>query len=188
MDRPRHGADPPVNSGMRIGLGATLVLLSACVPQPGREPGSRAPAFVPAPPPPAPPVALGPDWQDWPVTPGTWSYARDAGGSIARYTGGAWLRCDVATHGLALGRDGAANTPDGSAMMMLRTSYGLLQWPAQPVRGDRPATQAVRSASDTGLDWIAFSRGRFTVELPGAPPLVVPNWAEAARVIEDCRG
>lgn len=193
MDRARYGTDPPVKAGLRIaGAAATLALLSACVPQPGREQVSRVPAFVPkAPPPPLPPppVALAADWQDWPVTPGTWSYTRDAGGSTARYGTGLWLRCEMATRSVAIGRDGVVvGTPDGSAMMTLRTSYGPLQWPAQPLRSDRRGIEAVRSASDVGLDWIAFSRGRFTVELRGLPPLVVPNWAEAARVIEDCRG
>jgi hypothetical protein len=35
---------------------------------------------------------------------------------------------------------------------------------------------------------MVFSRGRFTVEVPGAPMLVIPAWPEPARVIEDCRG
>jgi hypothetical protein len=43
------------------------------------------------------------------------------------------------------------------------------------------------SANDPLLDAIAFSRGRFTVEVPGLPMLVLPAWPEPARVIEDCR-
>jgi hypothetical protein len=43
-------------------------------------------------------------------------------------------------------------------------------------------------ARDPLLDQIAFSRGRFTIEAPGAAMLVIPAWPEAARVIEDCRG
>ena len=44
------------------------------------------------------------------------------------------------------------------------------------------------SANDPLLDAIAFSRGRFVIEQPGAPPLVLPPHAEIGRVIEDCRG
>jgi hypothetical protein len=157
----------------------SLAALAACVPQP-----KVAVRPVPAAPPPAPPpVAQATDWQDWPVTPGSWTYARQAGGSTARFTG-LWLRCDMATRNVTIGRDAVV---DGSGMMTLRTSYGVLQWPAQRVVASNPATVAARAASDSGLDWIAFSRGRFTVELPGSQPLVVPVWAEPVRVIEDCR-
>jgi hypothetical protein len=161
----------------------SLAALAACVPQP-----KVAVSPVPAAPPPAPPPPVAPatDWQDWPVTPGNWSYAREAGGSTARFAG-LWLRCDMTTRNVTIGRDAVVDTTDGSGMMTLRTSYGVLQWPAQRVVASNPATVAARAASDTGLDWIAFSRGRFTVELPGSQPLVVPVWAEPARVIEDCR-
>jgi hypothetical protein len=44
------------------------------------------------------------------------------------------------------------------------------------------------SPRDALLDAMAFSRGRFIVEQPGQPSLVVPAWAEFGRVVEDCRG
>ena len=40
---------------------------------------------------------------------------------------------------------------------------------------------------DRLLDALAFSRGRFAIGVPGAAPLIVPNWPEATRAIEDCR-
>lgn len=40
---------------------------------------------------------------------------------------------------------------------------------------------------DPILDAIAYSRGRFMLELPGNPPLYLPSWPELTRVIEDCR-
>lgn len=43
------------------------------------------------------------------------------------------------------------------------------------------------SAYDPLLDAIIFSRGRIAVGIPGQPTLVLPAWAEAERVIEDCR-
>jgi hypothetical protein len=42
-------------------------------------------------------------------------------------------------------------------------------------------------ASDPFLDAIAFSKGRFAVEVPGAPTLYIPSYPEITRVIEDCR-
>ena len=42
-------------------------------------------------------------------------------------------------------------------------------------------------AYDPLLDAIVSSRGRIGVSVSGQPALVVPAWAEAARVIEDCR-
>ena len=47
---------------------------------------------------------------------------------------------------------------------------------------------ATLSAGDPILDAMVFSRGRFTVEAPGLPMLVLPTWPAPARVIEDCRG
>ena len=40
---------------------------------------------------------------------------------------------------------------------------------------------------DPLLDAMAFSRGRFMVEMGGAQTLVLPAWSELGRVIEDCR-
>lgn len=39
---------------------------------------------------------------------------------------------------------------------------------------------------DPLLDAIAFSRGRIAVGLPGTSAIVLPAWAEPARVVEDC--
>jgi hypothetical protein len=40
---------------------------------------------------------------------------------------------------------------------------------------------------ETILDAIAYSRGRFAIEVNGIRPMAIPNWAEIGRVIEDCR-
>lgn len=50
-----------------------------------------------------------------------------------------------------------------------------------------PELVAVRAANDVVLDQIAYSRGRFALEAAGLPMLILPPWAEVARVIEDCR-
>jgi hypothetical protein len=175
-------------------LAILLLSLASCAPGIVPEPGGQRPAPTPVPAdPPSRPVAQAPDWQDWAVTPGTWSYVRDSRATIARFAtaGGvvnAWVRCDLAVRAIAVGRSGRTGSADGNAMMTLRTSFGPLQWPARAATGAVPGTEAARGASDPGLDWIAFSRGRFTLELPGLPPIVAPTWAEPVRVVEDCRG
>lgn len=40
---------------------------------------------------------------------------------------------------------------------------------------------------DSLLDAMAFSRGRFVLEVNGLSTLALPAWAEVGRVIEDCR-
>jgi hypothetical protein len=54
-----------------------------------------------------------------------------------------------------------------------------------------PATRRLTiefSANDPLLDALANSRGRLGFTVSSQPPLVVPAWPEAARVVEDCRG
>ena len=151
------------------------LLLAACVP------ASRPPAIAPAPARPvAAPVAaalaLGPDWRDWPLTPGRWSYARGSGASFGEPGQAARLgfRCEGGRVVLTL--PGASPAP-----ATIRTSSTAR---ALPVEGGAAAL----SPADPLLDAVAFSRGRFTVERPGLAPLVVPAHAEVARVVEDCRG
>lgn len=43
-------------------------------------------------------------------------------------------------------------------------------------------------ASDSLLDALGYSRGRFIIEQQGLPTLVIPAWPEIERVVEDCRG
>src|SRR5437868_968256 len=78
---------------------ALLAALGACVPQPIAPPATPTPA--PVRPQPAPVAApRGSDWRDWPLTPGTWTYRRDARGSLALFgMAGSdalvTLRCDL---------------------------------------------------------------------------------------------
>lgn len=58
---------------------------------------------------------------------------------------------------------------------------------AEPVAGALPTLVARFAARDPLLDAMAFSRGRFAVEVNGLPTLYLPAWAEIGRVIEDCR-
>lgn len=173
---------------------AVLLFVPACVSEPA-PPAVPRPLRVAAPPPlpTAPPASA--DWRDWPMTPGDWTYRRDATGSIALYGaahggsvgsggGGALLtlRCDRTRGMLYLARAGAAPAP-----LTVRTSTIVRTLAVRPA-GGAPASMAVALAPNDGLlDALAFSRGRFVVEQAGAPTLVVPAWAEVPRVTEDCR-
>lgn len=165
---------------------AAVLLVSACVSEPGPRPVPR-PVTVAQPPRAAvaPPVSA--DWRDWPVTPGDWAYRRDAEGSIAVFgaSGGAallTLRCDRARGMLYLSRSGVAAAP-----LVVRTST-IARTLAMTPTGATPADGAAAIApGDALLDALAFSRGRFIVEQAGSPTLVVPAWAEVPRVTEDCR-
>jgi hypothetical protein len=71
--------------------------------------------------------------------------------------------------------------------MTVRTSYGARNFPLSVQAEPMAYVYTSLPASDRILDQIAFSRGRFTVEVPGQPMLVLPAWPEPARVVEDCR-
>lgn len=162
------------------------VLTLAAASAPAAQLPASAPAAAPMPPP-APSFAS--DWRDWPVTPGTWVYRQDARGSIALFgvpgsDADVTLRCDRAARALYLSRRGAA---PGNAPLTLRTTSVTRVLPMQPT-GGTPAYMAVGlSPGDSLLDAIIYSRGRFVLEQATLPTLVVPAWAEIARVTEDCR-
>ncbi len=150
---------------------------TACVaPPPPRAPAPNPPAIVALPPP--APV----DWHDAPVTPGTWRYLADSQGTVARFgiDGAAALfaiRCEPGGTIALLGQ-GVAGTA------VITTSQGTRRFAAGMMGGAAGWRLAAR---DPVLDEIAFSRGRFMVEGLG-PRLILPAWAQPARVIEDCRG
>jgi hypothetical protein len=167
---------------------AGAACLSACVPQPDAPPppAQSQPAQPPAAALPPPPPASA-DWRDIALTPGDWSYGREADGSSAARFGTAGteplfvVRCEPSRQvRLSLGSR-------ASGAMTLRTSFGAralpLTAPAQPTG----YSSAALPATDPLLDGMAFSRGRFTVEVPNSRTLVLPAWAEVARVVEDCR-
>lgn len=122
-------------------------------------------------------VQPAPDWRAAPVTAGTWSWRPIPSGSEAifqDYRGPQLVvRCNRAVRAVSLLRTGAI----GGAPVVVRTTS---------IERTLPAL-ATLSAADPLLDAIAFSRGRFAVEVAGAPRLIVPTWPEAARSIEDCR-
>ena len=176
----------------RLSALTILLLTGACVGPSQRPPvasPSPRPVHRPAPPPvqPATPAPTATEWQYRPVAPGTWTYRADGTATIAQFGPTAAdtrlsLRCDRATRRVTLSRAGSSQGP-----IVLRTSFGATSWPATSSSIPTPQVVAVRAASDTVLDQIAYSRGKFAVEAPGLDALIVPAWPEVARVVEDCR-
>ena len=166
-----------------------IAFLSACTAQ--RKP--PPPAALPAPPPrpvasamPAQPPA---DWRDAPQTPGTWRYETAAGESQASFGADAataltTLRCDRGAGQIALQRAGAA---PGPVPLTITTSVATRAFTATPQAGPTPQLALFLAARDPVLDAMAFSRGRFVIEVVGLPTLYLPAWPEVGRVIEDCR-
>ncbi len=92
------------------------------------------------------------------------------------------LRCDRGAHAVYLSRRGTA---PANAPATIRTTTLTRQIAMQP---GGPATMiAALTPADTVLDAMGYSRGRFIIEQPALPTLVVPAWAEIERVTEDCR-
>lgn len=167
---------------------ATLASIAGCVPPPRAEapppPRTAAQTAAPAP----RPVPIAADWRDWPYSPGTWVYRRDARGSIALFgpanaDASLTVRCDTAARQVYLSRAGGTATP-----LTIRTSSVTRAVSVQPTGGTPPYVAAALMPNDSLLEAMGFSRGRFVVQQAGLPPLVVPAWAEIERVTEDCRG
>jgi len=118
---------------------------------------------------------------------GSWTYATIAGGSEATFADGSgnaqlWVRCVRVSRRLSIARPAAVAAP----LLNVWTSSLTRGVPAS----FNPATSRLTidlGAWDPLLDAIASSRGRVAFAAGTQPPLVVPPWAEAARVIEDCR-
>ncbi len=178
----------------RIASFALIAFLSSCASGSGVVPPA-APFVAPKPTVPvvqAPPQPnLATNWQDWPMAAGDWSYRRDGRGSSAvfgRSDGGSLfvMRCDKARQKLVLARSGAF--PDGVAgRMSIRTSSALQTYPIENSRDFPNHVSAELMVRDPQLDAMVFSRGKFIVSVKGASDLVIPAWAEVARIVEDCR-
>jgi hypothetical protein len=161
---------------------AAIAAMSACAPRREAPPAPEpAPPVRQAPPPrPSPPPPPAPGWEDAQLTPGGWTL-RAQGEAAFGPAGGEALftvRCDRAARRVTLTRQGSGNGP-----LVVRTSTAARTLPVAA-----PALSAALSVGDPLLDAMVFSRGRFAVEAPGLPRLVIPAWPEPARVIEDCRG
>jgi len=118
---------------------------------------------------------------------GTWTYSSTSEGSEASFVNASALpqlviRCVAATRRIGISKPASAAAP----FLNVWTSAQTRALPAS----FNPTTQRLSAevaGYDPLLDAIAFSRGRFGVSVVGQPALVLPAWAEPARVIEDCR-
>ncbi|WP_374418565.1 hypothetical protein [Novosphingobium arvoryzae] len=169
---------------------AAMALLGSCAapppPAPVAPPPAPPPAARPAPlPPPAPAV----NWRDVPITQGDWRWSMADGRSTATFTtpgGTALVRltCEKFLGEVRLWR---AGTSTGHVPMALTTTTGTRPLLSEPLVSSPDWVVAQIRATDPVLDAVAFSRGRFALDVAGAPPLYLPSWPEISRVVEDCR-
>lgn len=144
-----------------------------------------------APPPPPTPAPKAANWEDWRATPGDWAYRKDARGSVALFgqpgTNALFVvRCDQSAARIYFSRGGSF--PVGqSGQMTIRTSSTARALSAGNSSESPPYIASELVASDKLLDAMAYSRGKFVVSVRGSDDIVVPTWAEFARVVEDCR-
>lgn len=119
---------------------------------------------------------------DVPQTPGDWLYRATGGQSRASFGDGETLHFQIICipgKGITLVRPRT-----GGDLMRIRTETVERTLQAE---SRQDAVISTVSANDRLLDAMALSKGRFAVEVAGAPPLYLPSWAEVTRVIEDCR-
>jgi hypothetical protein len=119
--------------------------------------------------------------------PGTWTYTAGADGGEAVFTDASnqpllSLRCVRSIRRVVLSKPASAASPT----LGVWSSTASKSWPAT-----YDAATARLSAQianwDPVLDAIAYRRGRFAVAAAGQAPLVVPDWADISRIVEDCR-
>lgn len=126
-------------------------------------------------------------WLDEARTPGDWLYSQNVSESRAQYmgAGGALfsITCKFASRQTQLDRPVSAAR---AGMMRIRTETGDRVFNATPMPSAN-TNSVTLSARDPLLDAMAITKGRFAVEMEGAPTLYLPSWTEVTRVIEDCR-
>ena len=118
---------------------------------------------------------------------GSWTYAPVTGGSEASFSDASgnpqlWVQCARAGRRVSIAKRASIAAP----FMGVWTSSMSRSVPSAL----NPATGRLTielAAFDSLLDAIASSRGRIGLAVGTEPALVVPSWAEASRVIEDCR-
>jgi hypothetical protein len=179
----------------RFGALVTVLALAGC-----SEAADHAPPPRPSPPPVIRPVAQTPpaempqlsaNWEDWPYTPGNWSYLQSGPLTSAAYgaAGSAPLfvvQCNRSAMRISFLRLG--NFPEGdTGRMTIRATTGLQTYAVANQTTEPPYIAVATAPSDPHLDAMAFSRGRFVVSVKGTRDLVIPSWQELTRVIEDCR-
>ncbi len=188
----------PLTIATAVGVAGILaaLALTSCSSAPAPQavsPPHVLPTRPAVAPPPSPVQNLPPpapsNWIDAPQTNGDWTYRREGGATIASFGApGAntlfVISCDLGSRRVELARAGRAQ---GQVPMLIRTETISRNISAAQDAGGQSFLTSAMSSQDRLLDAMAFSRGRFAVEVPGLPSLYVPAWPEISRVIEDCR-
>lgn len=94
------------------------------------------------------------------------------------------ISCDRFNARVLVARQGLANS---SVPMALTSTFGTRPLSSDPLRSPPGWVAAELHSGDPMLDSIAFSRGRFMLEVAGLETLYLPAWPEIGRVVEDCR-
>jgi hypothetical protein len=118
---------------------------------------------------------------------GNWSYSATGGGSEATFANAGGfpqviVHCSRATRRVSIAKP-ATSAADSIDVW---TSSQTRKLPASFNPGTGRLTVEL-DATDALLDALSNSRGRLGFTVSQQPPLVVPAWAEVARVVEDCR-
>ncbi|MFN4112879.1 MAG: hypothetical protein ACK4GD_02935 [Sphingomonadaceae bacterium] len=172
-------------------LVSTLSLVSLCaLGACGRVvPGAAPPPVATPSPRPNPPPVLAPPpaaaWDREPATPGTWTHRMAGRDSVAEFASpqGRLLFQMICTADREV-ELATTGTAPGARAMTVRTRTLERAVSADPREGAVTAKLAPR---DPLLAAMAYSRGRFAVEVPGLQALYLPSWPEVTRVVDDCQ-
>lgn len=118
---------------------------------------------------------------------GNWTYGSTSDGSEATFSNSSGetqltIRCTRSTRRVTILKAASSASPS----LWVWTSSIQMSLPAT-YDSSASRVSADLGAYDTLLDAIASSRGRIGFSSSGLEVLVVPPWADVARVIEDCR-
>jgi hypothetical protein len=118
---------------------------------------------------------------------GNWTYGNTSDGSEATFSNSSGqpqltIRCTRSTRRVAI----LKAAPTASPSLWIWTSSEKISLPATYDSSTLRVSVDI-GAYDPLLDAIASSRGRIGFSSSGLETLVVPPWADIARVIEDCR-
>jgi hypothetical protein len=135
------------------------------------------------------PAAIdGEGWMNAPLTPGRWEYVdvSDDGAGFARFGTGPSERRFMMECMRGSVLLGVVGSPESSRLRTIRISTETLSRTFETSHW-RGMHAVFLPPAEPLLDAIAFSKGRFAVEVAGLPTLYLPSHAEVSRVIEDCR-
>lgn len=118
---------------------------------------------------------------------GSWTYSATGDGSEASFADSSGV-AQIVVHCARATRHVSIAKPASGAAPFVNVWTSSLE--RSEAASFNPATGRLTidlSAADPLLDALANSRGRLGFIVGNEPALVIPAWAEAARVIEDCR-